>query len=458
MMINLFSIISILMGVSMFFISCEKKIALMFIGCMTLSLVRLNVPAFKDVNSFFVLCFLLSEFLYWKNLVNTAIVKPIVYVFLIVLFSCSISILFSPHLQDIKNIFNFIRSELFVKYFALIYAFYAIRKEKNFRTFVKISIIPMFILTLFGIVNLIEQQSSFVSEMMSGWEAKFLNSVNELAGEKFSLADRFRVQAMFFNPFDYGFICALCLLIYLYSYFKKILKKPLFLFLLGCCLFGIFFCGCRTVLFCSIISVGVFILIAFKIAKSAAVGIVAIVLMIMSYNTIPVVNEKVDEMTTMFTDTKGREVGGSSLDMRAIQFAAVLYHIQDSPLLGRGVNFFNIDLGWSDGKRGLKDTRLQGLEGVYLSYLLERGVLGYILYLSVWTILFVLLFRIRRTDKQISAFGISVLILYTLFANMTGELLSVYPTLLILGSIIGAYNRNKMCKQIVAKYYAASCK
>ena len=44
-----------------------------------------------------------------------------------------------------------------------------------------------------------------------------------------------------------------------------------------------------------------------------------------------------------------------------------------------------------------------------------------------------------------TAFGISVVSTYLSFANMTGELLSVYPTLLLLGYVFKVidYNRNE---------------
>ena len=324
---------------------------------------------------------------------------------------------------------------------ALGYAFFSIRNEKNMRTLIRYSIIPMFILTMFGIVNLLEHRSSFVTAMMSNLSN--LNSLNEEMGDKFMDADRFRVQAMFYNPFDYGYICCLCFIMYLYGYNKKWIDKILFVILSACCFFGILMCGARTIILCVIIGIISYILLAFRFKKTITVGMVTMLVAIMAYLTIPVVNEKVDQMTTMFSDTRGREISGSSLEMRSVQFATVLLYIQESPAFGRGENFFLIDMGWEDGMKGLKDERLYGIEGVYLSYLLERGVVGYFLYLTVWLMMLIYLLRNRYINKQLSAFGIAVWIVYTAFANMTGELLSVYPTLLIIGSVIGVFDTKK---------------
>ena len=436
------------MGGSMFFISRDKKIALMFIGCMTLSLLRMDIPLFNTAKFLLVGSFLLSEFNNWKAMMIRWTNSPVGRIMLIVLLSVLLCILFSPHLHAINNARGFLQDELLLKYFALGYAFFSIRNENNLKTLIQYSIIPMFVLTLFGVVNLLDHRSFFVTEMMSNWSSSSFSSVNELAGDKFMDADRFRVQAMFSNPFDYGYICSLCLIIYIYGYIKKMISKYLFSILSLCCSFGILLCGCRTVIFCSILGVCTIILFSYKLGKSMTSSLVAVSIAVVAYMTVPVVNENVNAMTTIFSDRSGREYGGSSIEMRSIQFATVLSLIQESPAFGRGVHFFNLDMGWKDGGRGLKDQRLFGLEGVYLSYLLERGLVGYLLYLYVWIFLLIYLYKRRHFSRELAAFGISVWVLYTAFANMTGELLSVYPTLIIIGSVLGAFINNEKSKNV----------
>ncbi len=440
-MVLFFTFITIMMGLSMFFISRDKKLALMFIGCMTLTLLSMDIPFFKTPAFFFIGCFLLSEFNNMKTMLIRYMRTPIWQILLIILLSIILCIIYSPHLHSINESRLFLRGEFLLKYFALGYAFFSIRNEKNMRTLIRYSIIPMFILTMFGIVNLLEHRSSFVTAMMSNYSS--LNSTTETMGDKFLDADRFRVQAMFYNPFNYGYICCLCFIMYLYGYNKKWIDKVLFVILSVCCFYGILMCGARTVILCSIVGISTYILLAFRVKKTITVGMVTMLVAIMAYLTVPVVNEKVDQMTTMFSDTSGREVGGSSLEMRSVQFATVLLYIRESPAFGKGEYFFNIDLGWRDGYRGLMDERFQGLEGIYLKYLLERGVIGYFLYLSVWLMMLIYLLRSRHINKQLSAFGIAIWVIYTAFANMTGELSSVYPTLLIMGSVIGVFDTKK---------------
>ena len=63
--------------------------------------------------------------------------------------------------------------------------------------------------------------------------------------------------------------------------------------------------------------------------------------------------------------------------MRIVQFTAVLYHIKDHLLFGRGKDFFSIDLGFGEeGIKTLIDKDLLGLESVLMNLLLERGIVG----------------------------------------------------------------------------------
>lgn len=448
-MIQLFTLITLLIGFSMFFLSRDKKIALMFIGCMTLELVRLGLPIFSTANFFLIGCFIISEIKNISLLLQRLNRNPIFLISLFLLISLILALLFSPHLHSIKEASKFLQSELVLKYFAIGYGFCSIRNGKNMRTIIRYSIIPMLILTLFGVINMIEGRSNFVTEMMSNW--KSLNDVNEMGGDKFIDSGRFRVQAMFFNPFNYGYTCLLCLNMYLYGYSKKMINKTLLLLLTVCCLFGILMCGARTVIVCSIISVSVLLLFSYKIHKSIYMGLLAICVATMAYMTIPIVNEKVDQMTTIVSDTKGRDIGGSNVEMRTIQFATVLYYIKDTPEFGRGVRFFYYDMGWNKGKTGLRDSRLYGLEGVYLTDLLERGFVGYFLYLSIWIVILIYLLKFRHYNRELSALGISIWLQYMIFANMTGELSSAFPTLLLIGCIFGVLNTNKLIYGIKSK-------
>ena len=156
--------------------------------------------------------------------------------------------------------------------------------------------------------------------------------------------------------------------------------------------------------------------------------------------------EKVYEMLSIFD--KKSSMSGSSIEMRVLQYTAVMNHIKGHFLLGRGLDYFLIDMGWREGKQYLVDQDLFGLEGVLMNHLLERGFLGVCFYLFFYVYIFYFFYKHKSKDKNISALGISILITYLAFANMTGELNSVFPTLLLLGICLKVLYMNIHFKKV----------
>ena len=153
------------------------------------------------------------------------------------------------------------------------------------------------------------------------------------------------------------------------------------------------------------------------------------------YQMSPFIQERADFLMSMFDDDN-EEQGGSSVEMRALQYARVLYYIEDDWLPGCGYDFFWIDLQFSQGQQHQLDPDLQGLEGVHLKYLLERGVIGYSLYWVFYIVLLVYLFRHRKSCRKEVATAVAVVAIYLTFAHMTGELKSVPVTMLMLGMFL----------------------
>ena len=172
----------------------------------------------------------------------------------------------------------------------------------------------------------------------------------------------------------------------------------------------------------------------FKTKRFIGVLMIGGVITLFSIPYVPALEEKVNYMFSVFD--KNSEVAGSSLELRSIQYAAVLSHVADKPVFGCGYNYFNIDLGWAEGKKYLKDEHLAGLEGVHLNYILERGLLGFALYLLFYIMIITYFWKLRPVNKYVSGLGISILVAYLSFSFMTGELRSVYPTLLLSGMAI----------------------
>lgn len=412
----------------MFNVSRKYKLAILLLSAICFNCIRFYAVPFGL--SSYVLCisFILSEFLCIKNdikQIKNSILKPLIYSAIL---ATIILAIYSPHYNNLAQYIRLVIMELFAKYFVLCYSFLSIRKEDDIRPIFRISYYGLLILTVFALLNYITKSAFFVNEMYRGM---VLTDVMQDAGNKFTYSDRFRVQAMFFNPFDYGYICILLFLFNLYGFSKLLVKKRHFYITVVCCFWGIITCGCRTNLLCFFIGIFVYSLFAFNLKKKIRFFTYAVLIVILSLSFLPFFSEKMDEMFSMFD--KNSSMGGSSIEMRILQYTAVMNHIKEHFFFGRGLDYFNIDMGWGKGKQYLADQDLFGLEGVLMNHLLERGFIGVCFYLFFYFYILIYYYKNKYKDKHIAALGISVLISYLVFANMTGELKSVFPTLLLLG-------------------------
>lgn len=407
-----------------FFVDKNKKYILLLINYICLTPV--TIPSVPFGNSVFIvpICFFISEL---KNITNdyhnlSSYIKKILLIMIIATIVLQIN---SPHYNDSAfNTTRLIISELITKYFIIAYAFISIKDFDEFQKISKGLYYALIILTFFGILNLITHSSILLNSL--GFE-------NSLADN-----DRFRVQALFANSFDYGYTCILLLYIITLLYNKRIMTIKKYYISLVCCIFGIVACGSRSVILTAIISYLIYIILAKSFSKKLYILVIATILSIASYNFIPSVNDKVNKTLSIFTDSSGNKVEGSNLDMRETQYLTTLFYIKDNPLFGRGKDFFNIDLGWKDidENRDLVMTDLAGLEGVLMALLLERGFAGVLFYFIFYITIFFKFIRYKKYDKETSCIGISIIIAYMFFANSNGELHSVGPTLLICGALL----------------------
>lgn len=432
-MTALFLVLTLAGFVSMFFLDREYKLAVLFVGTMLLTLV---VFPFKGITAMMVLSvgFLLSEAKdyrqHWLRIRESALIPYLI----LVLVAYMLAVITSPHLHNINDLGYFTLSEVIVKQLALLYGFLALRKKGSLLPLLYASFGGLVLMTMAGISNYVSGTSLMVDELFQGG----------LSDYDFITTERFRVQATFLNPFDYGYMCVLLALLHIYGFQQKMERLPLFIAAQVCCLFGVISCNCRTVLFCYAVCLVMFALAMMRSRKqkiillSATVG-VALVL----FFSIPSARKIMLSVFSIFDASS--MVRGSSLGMRILQLTTVLYYIASMPylIIGRGVHFFELDLGWENGSALAADSDLYGLEGIYLNLLLERGILGFVIYLAILAVVLVFIFRCRHLGRPLYALGISVFSLYFLFSFMTGELLSFAPAFYILGYVMANQTRRK---------------
>lgn len=420
----------------MFKVKLEYKIAIFFFSIICLDAVTIRFIPFGGAKFFLSMCFIGSELPRIKRRIKLLKVRKVFPLVLLMILATFVLAVNSTHYQSFVNILRLIIFELLAKYFVICYAFIAISSSRQFIPSFRASYVALLILTAFGIINLITEYAIWVDINYQGMEGGTLGDL----GRKFVETDRFRVQAMFQNPFNYGYICILMSLFFLYGHLNKIILKKQYYVAQFCCLFGIVQCGCRTVILCYMAGLLLFVYNAFSLKKWLGKALVVIIVLVLSLPFIP----NIDKYTSFFAkafDTStiayGDEVGGSSIGMRVVQFTAVLYHIKDHLLFGRGKDFFTIDLGFGEeGTKTLIDKDLLGLESVLMNLLLERGIVGVLFWCIFYGTLLFWIIKLRKYDKYTYSLCFSLLVVYLAFSNMTGELNSVFPTLLLIGGCL----------------------
>lgn len=438
----------LILGMLMFKLRLEYKIAIFFFSVICLDAVTIRFIPFGGAKFFLSMCFIGSELPHIKRRIKLLKVKKVFPLVLMMILATFVLAVNSAHYQSFIQILRLIIIELVAKYFVIWYAFIAIFSLKQFKPSFRAAYIALLILTAFGIINLIAKYAIWIDLNYQGMEGGTLGDL----GRKFMEADRFRVQAMFQNPFNYGYICILMSLFFLYGHSNKIILKKQFYIAQFCCLFGIVLCGCRTIIICYIIGLLLFVYNAFPLKKWLGKALIVVIALVLSLPFIPNIDKYISYFAKAFntsTISYGNELGGSSIGMRVVQFTAVFYHVKDHLLFGRGKDFFIIDLGFGEeGTKTLIDKDLLGLENVLMNLLLERGIVGVLFWSIFYGTLLFWAIKLRKYDKYTYSLCFSLLIVYLTFSIMTGELNSALPTLLLIGGCLRILKEKRLIYEV----------
>ena len=423
----------------MFFVKREWKAAMLVMGAMTLTVVDIpDIPLHK-ANLLLQVAFLLSEWRdlprHFKRLQST----PYLWIPLLIVSSSALLAALTSLYTGVKEM---IENELLFKYFAIVYAFWAVKNEKSLKPILRISLYCLMALAFFGILNYLTKSAMFVNALTEGKTSDIYEDV--ALGGVYAESSRFRIQSMFRYAFDYGYICAAILLLHLHGWNRHLESKTAFIIAIVCCMFGILTCGCRIVWVSAVLSIACYSMWVFKLNKTVIYGIIALILMIIAYNTIPVVEEKVNQVTDVFVENSGTE--GSSIQMRMFQYGIVLTHIEGHEWLGLGKGYWE----YMHTKDPESIRGLYGVESIILQTLLERGIVGLVLWAAFYTVIFLYFWRNRIRRKKLTGLGVSILTLFLIFSIGTGELGSVYPTMLLLGITIKMIESSKRKKILYA--------
>ncbi len=426
----LFQLLLIICCLCMLTLKRELKPAIFLFAYAVLSEVSVPLP-FGNTVFFLPMFYIFTEGLKFKDMIKSFHIRELVLALLVYLILFLYTYADSPHYWgSVRQFITLLFREGITTYFILVVGFYSVKSEKTFRPLLRIATISLFILTVFGLINYITKESTML-DWMTGHAVKR----NMGVGGLFSDEERFRTQSLFIQPFDYGYMCVILLLVHVYGYTRRLVGKQRLTLVFLMALFGIVTCGCRTVLFCFVFGSFTYAILYLRGNRLPIYIGAALLVGVGLYQVSPYFREKAGFVLSIFSRDNS-EYGGSTIEMRAIQTARVFIYLDGYYLTGRGYDYFWIDLQFSEGQQNALDPELLGLEGVHLKYLLERGFIGYGLYLLFYILLISYLYRHRKSNKEEAAAALALLVVYLTFAHMTGELKSLPPTLLILGMFL----------------------
>ena len=419
-----------LMALSMFFIKQEYKILVLWFSLMCCSQfpevqtvgVLLNVPT----------CFFISEIRNIRLTLRYFNQHWLSFILTIIIIATIILYFASPHCYNggLKGALSLFVFELVRKYFFLLYALVTVTGLGTFESLLKVTKIAILILTIFGIQDLIVGHSVYNEFLVEEQQDASGVSLN-IIGDNFREDGRWHIHSLFRFSFDYGFTCLVSLLICLFGLAKDIVTKKQCLIIVICSLFGIIMCGCRSVWISAVIAIMLYMLLRYSFGRGGVIIISLSFLFVVLYNTIPQVQKFYALAGSAFEEETNY---GSSLSQRQRSYDAVLLYWQNNKVFGNGKDFFFIDLKYGEGETINKD--LAGLEGVMMNLLLERGLVGVVAYLIFYVALLIKIHKLRYADKEAAACAFTIIIAYILYANFTGELKSVPPTLFMAGALL----------------------
>ena len=418
----------------MFFLKREQKMMLFWFSIMCLTAFP-NIPFIGAILNI-PTCFLLSEYTTIKKSWR-ALKRPwLSLIFSFIVIGVIAFYIFSPHYHELglMGVISVVEFEIISKYLVLILALTCASGEITFRNLLKVTYIGMLLLTFFGLLNLISGRPLFLEMIFAGSDNNSV-SYDKVLQDTADASDRMRVHSMFVYAFDYGYICLVSILFAFYGIANKYINRTKGWTIVVCGIIGVVICACRTIYVCTLVAMFIYMMVAIPLRNRILILASFVIVSAFAFFLIPKVQEMAYLMFSAFD--MDSDVEGSSLASRIIQYQAVYYHVQDHIIFGNGYKFFEIDMGYAERDSGrVVDEELLGLEGIGMQMLLERGLFGLFVYLFFYFVLMLKIYILHKVDKRTAACSISILVAYLLFANFTGELHSVPPTLFITGILL----------------------
>jgi hypothetical protein len=257
--------------------------------------------------------------------------------------------------------------------YIFVYVFWrVIRKKEDVIFLVKGFTYIFIVLGLYGFYEKITGMNPLIAYEIA---LNPLSKVFDWRYDDFNRLGMGRVSSAIIHPIGFGVYLGIVISFYLFIQHKfreiwetKLYMKMLLFFLCTCCLF---FTNSRSPII--YLFIAVFPIFNLKEKRTYQILFVMGAGIIIAWNFI--VPYLANIISLYAYDTSSiKEVGGSSLNMRIIQFSTTFEIFSKSPFIGLGIKSLDNMLGM----RGL-----YGAESIWMLLLIERGVLGVISYITL---------------------------------------------------------------------------
>lgn len=291
----------------------------------------------------------------------------------------------------------------FDTYFVILLGFIA---SKKIKVISKPIIDVLFFVTVYGIFTYIIKE----------------NPIQELICQIFNIGydhsyyweSRVRVDSTWSGSISYGFICSMFFYLLL-SHLRS--RKEIYLLIL--LLINLMLSGSRTDIVTFFLMGFVLIVIKYNMKKSFVIFLISVIVVFVCYNTIPIVYERINNVSTTI---QGKDnVEGSSIELRNNQTSAVLLLFIQSPIVGHGIDYITEEMGFGTNQwEG--DSLYKGFESLVYIIMIERGLVG--LFSELLIVLSILFYALKylKQDKNTVANIVLLILAFIFFAISTGAL------------------------------------
>lgn len=313
----------------------------------------------------------------------------------------------------------------FIQNFIILYLFQkAITGFDEIRLFIKAIFIVAILIISLGLFEAMVEDNPildyvFMNAPFDAVEGKmyyippFFNITGELQ-QRFGMV---RVYSFFNIHIAFGCACVLLLFFYTYLYKYKIIPINKSYLVIGIILLlsGVFLCNSKTPI------VGLlFFALGILSFKDISRGYVILFVVTALFILLTYFPDYLNNIIALFNSSVAEEGGGSNVDMRARQFEVGLNLFEKSPLFGNGIGSIAVFM------KGGNNADLLGAESSWLKILPERGIVGVIVYLYLYFIMY----------KKLRSYMHKKALIFFLFGLLAMETATGFMNMTIYGSIV----------------------